>query len=69
MAFTTAQLSALEDAIATGSLEVTFDGKTIKYASFEDLKKRYEFVRDQLAASGQVESGRVGVSVASFTKE
>lgn len=66
--FTTSQLAALESAIASGSLEVTYDGKTIKYASFDDLKKRYEYVREQLAAAGLVTSPRVGTSVASFSK-
>lgn len=68
MAFTTAQLAVLENAIATGSLEVTYDGKTIKYASFDDLKRRYEYVREQLAAGGAVPNPRVGTSVTSFSK-
>lgn len=69
MAFTTAQLTALEDAIAKGELEVVFDGKSVKYQSFEDLRKRYEFVRDQLIASGALASSAKRVSYAAFTKD
>lgn len=69
MAFTVAQLAVLEDAIASGSLEVTYEGKTIKYPSFEDLQKRYEYVRSQLVAAGSLSETRTRVSVADFSKD
>lgn len=69
MAFTVDQLTALEGAIATGELEVTFDGKTVKYPSFDDLQKRYEFVRGKLIAAGLISDTRTRVSVTSFSKE
>lgn len=68
MAFTVAQLTAIEEAIGAGELEVTYDGKTTKYASFEDLKKRYEFVRGQLVAAGAIAETRTRVSVTDFSK-
>jgi hypothetical protein len=69
MAFTVAQLTALEEAIGAGELEVTYDGKTVKYASAEDLMKRYNFVKNALIASGLVSVGSVKrVSYAAFTK-
>jgi hypothetical protein len=69
MAFTVAQLTVLEEAIASGSLEVTYEGKTIKYPSFEDLQKRYEYVRAQLVAGGQLSETRTRASVADFSKD
>jgi hypothetical protein len=69
MAFTVAQLTVLEEAIASGALEVTFDGKTIKYPSAEDLIKRYEMVRAQLIKAGLISDSRVRVSVADFSKD
>lgn len=69
MAFTVLQLTALEDAIASGTLEVTYDGKTIKYSSAEDLIKRYNLVRSQLVTAGLISDTRVRVSVADFSKD
>lgn len=69
MAFTVAQLTALEEAIGAGELEVTYDGKTVKYESAEGLMKRYNFVKAQLVASGLVSAGSVKrVSYAAFDK-
>lgn len=70
MAFTVAQLTVIEEAIASGSLEVTYEGKTIKYPSFEDLQKRYDFVKAQLVAAGAVAaSSTPRVSVTDFSKD
>ncbi len=52
MAFTTTQLSALEQAIGTGQLSIAYDGKTVTYRSTGDLLKAYNFVKDQLTANG-----------------
>lgn len=37
MAWTQAQLTALEDAIATGAMRVTHDGKTVEYRSIAEM--------------------------------
>ena len=42
MAFTVAQLTAIEEAIGSGALEVTYEGKTVKYRSADELRKLYE---------------------------
>jgi hypothetical protein len=69
MSFTVDQLTALETAIATGELEVTFGDKTVKYRSMDDLLKAYEFIRGKLIEAGSVSDTRARVSVASFSKE
>lgn len=69
MAFTTTQLSAIEDAIGTGQLTVTFDGKTITYRTMDDLVKAYNFIYSKLEAQGVINaSSRKRVSVAQFDK-
>lgn len=51
MAFTQAQLDALDRAIASSELEVEFpDGNRVRYASFADLKARRDFIAGDLAA-------------------
>lgn len=69
MAFTTAQLTALEEAIASGSLEVTYEGKTIKYASIDDLTKRYNFVQAKLIEQGDLTSAASRTTLAQFSKD
>lgn len=45
MAFTQADLDALDEMIASGLLESeTADGKRVKFATFTDLKQRRAFV-------------------------
>lgn len=69
MAFTVAQLTALEEAIGSGALEVTYDGKTVKYRSMDDLRKAYDFVFSKLVEQGLVPDSRTRVSVTSFSKD
>lgn len=69
MAFTVAQLSVIEEAIASGSLEVTYEGKTVKYASAADLMTRYNFIRSQLIADGLITDTRVRTSLTAFSKD
>lgn len=69
MAFTVAQLTALEEAIGSGALEVTYDGKTVKYRSMDDLRKAYDFVFSKLVEQGLVSDSRTRVSVTSFSKD
>jgi hypothetical protein len=56
MAFTLNQLSALEAAIASGTLSVSYNGKTVVYRSTTDLLKARDVVRGELMAAGQVQS-------------
>lgn len=52
MAFTQTQLDALETAIATGSLEASFDGKHVKYRSLDEMMRIRETIRGALGLSG-----------------
>jgi hypothetical protein len=52
MAFTVAQLNALEAAIGTGELTVSFEGRTVTYRSMSELMKARDTVRAELQASG-----------------
>lgn len=69
MAFTVAQLTAIEEAIASGALEVTYEGKTVKYRSMDDLAKARAIVRADLVRQGLLTDTRNPVSVASFSKD
>lgn len=69
MAFTTTQLTALEEAIGSGELEVSYDGKTVKYRSTDELLKAYNMVRSSLIADGTISSTRTRTSYASFSKD
>ncbi len=50
MSFTQAQLDALDVAIASGTLRVTYDGKTIEYRSMADLRTARRLVAEGVAA-------------------
>lgn len=52
MAFTPADLAAVERLIASGVAEAEINGNRVKYA---DLLKRRDLIRDALVASGQVQ--------------
>lgn len=69
MAFTVAQLTAIEEAIGSGALEVTYEGKTVKYRSADELRKLYELVRADLVRQGLITDTRNRVSVAAFSKD
>lgn len=69
MAFTVAQLTATEEAIGSGALEVTYDGKTVKYRSMADLLKARDAIRADLVRQGLITDTRNPVSVASFSKD
>jgi hypothetical protein len=68
MAFTVAQLEAIEEAIGSGELSVEFEGKKVQYASIDDLKKRYDFVRGQLVADGTLTDSTPRRSYAVFSR-
>lgn len=52
MAFTLEQLTAIKSAMASGELEVEFNGKRIKYRSMAELKEAKEIVETELVALG-----------------
>lgn len=52
MAFTLKQLTAIEAALASGSLKVSYDGKTVEYRSTDDLIKARNLVRSELIVAG-----------------
>jgi roadblock/LC7 domain-containing protein len=51
MAYTESQLEALEVALASGTLRVTFEGRSIEYRSVDELKKAIAEVKAALAAA------------------
>lgn len=52
MAFTQAQLDAVETAISSGELRVMFDGREVIYRSVDDLLKARNTIKQSLQASG-----------------
>ena len=65
MAFTQAQLDAIEDAIAGSELTVTFsDGKSVTYRSIADLIAARNTIKDSMSTTASTLS-----TLASFTKE
>jgi hypothetical protein len=50
MAYTQSQLEALEAALASGTLRVSFEGRSMEYRSVEELKKAIAEVKSGLAA-------------------
>lgn len=51
MAFTTADLAALDRAIAASELEVELEGRKVRFDTFEGLKSRREYIAAQLTDS------------------
>lgn len=68
MAFTTADLTKIESAIAKGELEVVFDGKQVKYRSITELKAARDLIRGELEASGALSPAK-SVSYSQFTRD
>lgn len=52
MAFTQSQLDAVESAIASGELSVTFDGRTVQYRSVADLMRARNAIRRSMQDAG-----------------
>jgi hypothetical protein len=69
MAYTTTQLQALEDAIASGELTVTYDGKTVTYRSIKELMTARDFVQQKLEDAGTLASTYPRRSYAAFSKD
>ena len=51
MAFTTADLTAIDRAIAASELEVELEGRKVRFDNFDGLKARREFIAGQLNAA------------------
>lgn len=48
MAFSQAQLDAIEDAIASGSMSVSYEGKSVTYRSLDDMLRVRAIIRSAL---------------------
>lgn len=66
MAYTISQLTALEQAIASGAKSVSYDGKSVTYNSLSEMRA----IRDEMRAElGLVDpSKRTRRTVAGFTR-
>ena len=53
------EIDALEKAIASGATRITFNGRTVEYASFESLQARHRWLMTQI---DQVEDGKKRVA-------
>jgi cysteine synthase len=67
MAFTSADLTAIEKAIATGTLRVRFENREVQYQTITELLKARDVIRDAIAAG--TGSGGTLTTLASFTKD
>ncbi len=54
MAFSLEQLTAIENAIASGELKVAFNGREVVYRSIDDLKKARDTIKASLRESGSL---------------
>jgi len=52
--YTLTQLQALKDALASGELTVSYEGKTVTYRSVDELRKAIVTVEGELAEAGQI---------------
>jgi hypothetical protein len=51
MAFTTADLTALETAMKSGTRVVRYQDKTVEYRSLDEMLQLYSFIKTQLDAT------------------
>ena len=66
MSWTDAELAALKRAYASGTLRVSYDGKSVEYGSAADLLARIRTIEAEMArASGRAKPRR---SYAAFSK-
>ena len=66
MAFTQAQVDAIDSAIAQGVRSVTYDGKTVTYNTVDDMLKARNMMRDAIAKAAGTATARG--SFAQFSK-
>ena len=53
MSWTQAELDALKSAYASGTLRVSYEGKTVEYAGAIDLLSRIRTIEREMAASAR----------------
>ena len=53
MSWTNAELGALRRAYASGTLRVSYDGKTVEYGSAADLLSRIRTIEREMAAGSE----------------
>lgn len=58
MAFTQTQLDALDEAIASGTLEVSYDHKKVQYRSLAEMMQIRRMMADEIARAGAPKSRR-----------
>ncbi len=51
MAISQAQVDALEAALTSGELRVSYDGRTVEYRSIDDLKKAIAYCKGEISAA------------------
>jgi hypothetical protein len=68
MSWTTADLMAIESAIASGELSVAFADRRVQYRSIDELMKARSMIKESIASSGGV-SPSVACTYAQFTKD
>ncbi len=67
MAFTQTHLDALDNAIASGTLVVQYDGKRIQYHTMAELLRARDLIKSELSAASH---GAVASSaVAEFSRD
>ncbi len=66
MTWTQAELDGLRKAYASGTLRVSYDGKTVEYGSESDLIRRIRTIESEMAAAAGAPKPRC--SLASFRK-
>lgn len=52
MAFTQTQLDAIDAAIASGELTVSFGDRSVTYRSMSDLRRARELIKAEMQAAG-----------------
>lgn len=70
--WTLENLRALEDAIASGELEIHRDGMRVQYRSIAELQRAYEMVRGHLERTGQLQQPATtlpSVTYAAFSRD
>ena len=63
--FTQAHLTAIEEAIAGGYLEVRYDDKVVRYQSMSDLLKARQLIASKLSE----QSGAMRISYVTTTRD
>ncbi len=66
MTWTQSELDALKAAYASGTLRVSYDGRTVEYGSEGDLIRRIRTIEREIAATSG--TGKPSRSLASFSK-